>query len=301
MPNFYLYSVFYNGIMLAHIAGEVIDGWLAMDIIVDPMKHRQSLGTAILLDMFAHTSELFGCIHGYVANIYPNNIASKKCFEKAGFNYEKDGEGGELVYKRKYHTVDVVFHYDALIDESNDPVHDPKPLQDYMDKWDGQKFIDELQLSKDKSVLEIGVGTGRPAVKAAPFCGKFTGIDISPKTIERAKDNLVDYQNVTLIRDDFMTHEFNERFDVIYSSLTFMHIQDKLTAINKIAGLLAPGGRFVLSIDKNQNECIDMGNRILKICPDRSDDICGYIKAARMRLKKQLETEFAHIFVSIKV
>lgn len=29
-----------------------------------------------------------------------------------------------------------------LTDEKNDPVHDPKPLRDYMDKWDGQAFID---------------------------------------------------------------------------------------------------------------------------------------------------------------
>lgn len=27
---------------------------------------------------------------------------------------------------------DVVRHYDLLIDENNDPVHDPEPLRDYM-------------------------------------------------------------------------------------------------------------------------------------------------------------------------
>ena len=40
---------------------------------------------------------------------------------------------------------DVIQHYDLLIDESNDPVHDPKPLRDYMDKWDGQSFIDKSE------------------------------------------------------------------------------------------------------------------------------------------------------------
>lgn len=64
---------------------------------------------------------------------------------------------------------DVVYHYDLLIDENNDPVHDPKPLQDYMDKWDGQAFIDIMELDNDKSVLEIGVGTGRLAVRVAPL------------------------------------------------------------------------------------------------------------------------------------
>lgn len=54
----------------------------------------------------------------------------------------------------------VISHYDALIDEGNDPVHDPKPLQNYMDKWDGQAFIDRMELNVNKSVLEIGLGTG---------------------------------------------------------------------------------------------------------------------------------------------
>lgn len=54
---------------------------------------------------------------------------------------------------------EVIVHYDSLIDENNDPCRDPKPLQDYMDKWDGKDFIDSLDLSKDKSVLEIGICT----------------------------------------------------------------------------------------------------------------------------------------------
>lgn len=195
---------------------------------------------------------------------------------------------------------DMIRHYDTLIDENNDPVYDPQPLKDYMDKWDGQAFIDELRLSKDKTVLEIGVGTGRLAVKVAPQCGSFTGIDISPKTIERARENLGEIKNITLICDDFMTHRFDGQFDLIYSSLTFMHISDKLTAINKVAGLLAPGGRFVLSISKNQNEYINFESRKIKVFPDKPDDIFGHIRAARLKLEEQFETEFANIFVAVK-
>ena len=47
----------------------------------------------------------------------------------------------------------VVYHYDLLIDENNDPVHDPKPLQEYMNKWDGPAFIEQMQLNNNKSVL----------------------------------------------------------------------------------------------------------------------------------------------------
>lgn len=35
----------------------------------------------------------------------------------------------------------VISHYDALIDENNDSLYDPKPLRDYMDQWDGSGFM----------------------------------------------------------------------------------------------------------------------------------------------------------------
>ena len=82
---------------------------------------------------------------------------------------------------------DVINHYDSLIDENNDPVFDPEPLKEYMDKWDGKVFLDALTLDDTKSVLEIGVGTGRLALRTAPRCKEFYGIDISPKTIKKAQ------------------------------------------------------------------------------------------------------------------
>lgn len=195
----------------------------------------------------------------------------------------------------------VTHHYDLLIDENNDPVHDPKPLRDYMDKWDGQAFIDKMELDKNKSILEIGVGTGRLAVRVAPLCGKFCGIDISPKTIDRAKENLSGQANVKLLCGDFLDSPFDSKFDVIYSSLTFMHIEDKQNAINKVSTLLKDGGKFVLSIDKNQSEFIDYGTRKIKIYPDNADEITEYIKAAGLTILNRYDTEFATIFIARKV
>lgn len=195
---------------------------------------------------------------------------------------------------------DMVEHYDLLIDEDNDPVHDPEPLQDYMNNWDGPVFIEQMQLNSSKSVLEIGVGTGRLAVRVAPLCGQFCGIDISPKTIERAKENLAEYRNVDLICADFLSYKFDRKFDVIYSSLTFMHIEDKQRVINKVATLLKYGGKFVLSIDKNQSEYIDTGTRRIKIYPDTKNKTVEYIKSARLNIINQYDTEFAHIFVARK-
>lgn len=191
-------------------------------------------------------------------------------------------------------------HYDLLIDENDDPVHDAKPLRDYMDKWDGPVFIDKMQLNKEMHALEIGVGTGRLAVRVAPLCNRFSGIDISPKTIERAKINLNKFDNVSLICDDFLAHDFHEKFDIIYSSLTFMHIAKKENAINKVSNLLKENGKFLLSIDKNQNDYIDMGSRKLVVYPDTPEKTLSYISNARLEVAEQFETEFAHIFIAVQ-
>lgn len=194
----------------------------------------------------------------------------------------------------------VIHHYDALVDENNDPVHDPDPLKAHMNKWDGELFIEAMKLTPDKSVLEIGVGTGRLAVRVCDKCKSFTGIDIAPKTIERAGVNLKGFPNANLVCADFLTHEFNKTFDVIYSSLTFMHIKNKKDAVNKTASLLNNGGMFVLSINKNRQTEIDYGNRKIQVYPDTSEEISSLLTEAGLIIEKQFETEFAVIFVAKK-
>ena len=95
-----------------------------------------------------------------------------------------------------------------------------------------------------------------------------------------------------------MSCDFSEKFDVIYSSLTFMHIADKQKALCKIAALLNTGGRLVLSIDKNPSDYIDIGINRIAIYPDTPDAMAEYINFAGLDLVEQYETEFAVIFVA---
>lgn len=196
--------------------------------------------------------------------------------------------------------MDVITHYDLLIDENNDPFRDPPILQEYMSQWDGERFIEAMELTKNKKVLEIGIGTGRIAVKVAPFCMTLTGIDISPKTIERAKENLKEYKNISFICDDFNDYQFDGTFDVIYSSLTMMHFRHKKQVVTKIDTLLNKEGIFCLSIDKNQSEYIDMGTRKVRVYPDTLDNMTSIIKETEMSVAMVFETENAYIIVSKK-
>lgn len=194
--------------------------------------------------------------------------------------------------------MDVITHYDLLIDENNDPFRDTPLMQEYMNQWDGNVFLEALKPDKNKNVLEIGIGTGRIAVKVAPRCMHLAGIDISPKTIERAKENLKEHTNISFICNDFVSYNFKDTFDIIYSSLTMMHFENKGQVITKVASLLKSGGRFCLSIDKNQDDFIDMGTRIVRIYPDTLDNIIALINASMMTVESVFETEKAYIVVS---
>ena len=195
--------------------------------------------------------------------------------------------------------VDVIRHYDLLIEENNDPVFDTPNLKAYMDKYDGEKLKEVLFPLDGKSVLEIGVGTGRLAQIYAPLCGNFTGVDVSPKTAARAKQNLKDL-SVDIICADFLEYDFEKTFDIVYSSLTFMHIKNKRKAISKISSVLNNGGKFVLSITKSQDKILDYGTRKLELFPDKKEKFFEYLKDAKMSLNSVFETELAYILVATK-
>ena len=299
--DFWCKVVFGNGVPFAVIEFGLYEGVVTiMEIIVAPEKRGQGKGSKVIKELLRNAKTIIGIdIEKAEAIIYPSNIASQKAFEKAGFKYHHTHEDGDAT-TYVYEVNPIAKHYDILINEGNDPVHDPEQLKAYMDKWDGQVFIDKMQLSKNKNVLEMGVGTGRLAVRTAPLCKEFYGIDISPETIKGAQRNLEEYQNVSLICDDFMTYSFNNTFDVIYSSLTFMHIKDKQEAINKVQQLLKKDGLFVLSTDKNQDKFIDIGSNKIEVYPDTLEGITQCINNSGLNLFEHYETEFANVFVCKK-
>ena len=50
---------------------------------------------------------------------------------------------------------------------------------------------------------------------------------------------------------------------------------------------------FVISIDKNQSDCIDMGTRKIRIYPDNPTDMAEFISKANLYLVDNFETEHA--------
>lgn len=203
--------------------------------------------------------------------------------------------------KSKLREISAKEHYDNLIEDNNDPVNDSESLKEYMDKWDGSIFFEQLGDMADRSILEIGIGTGRLALKVLEKnCKCFVGIDISEKTIKRAEENLSRYSNYSLILGDYLTKEIDRTFDIVYSSLTFFHIRDKVRAIQNTWELLNENGKFVLSIEKNTEGYLEYGQYKVKLYPDELDQTVKLLKECGFIQLNTIETEFAYIVSAIK-
>lgn len=197
--------------------------------------------------------------------------------------------------------VSVREHYDRLIAEGNDPVLDPPALKAYMDGWDGDALLELLDVRTDSRVLEIGVGTGRLALRVMEKgCAAFTGMDVSAPTLDAAAGHLDGFCGVTLLKGAFPEDAPEGPFDRIYSSLTFLHIRDKRAAAEKIAGLLAPGGRAVISLDKERSDVLDMGVRQVRTWPDEPEAFAGTMRGAGLCVDAIVEIERAWLIVAVK-
>lgn len=95
-------------------------------------------------------------------------------------------------------------------------------------------------------ILEIGCGTGRHTTRLASG-NRVTGIDISPGMLAAARGKLPDH--VRLINGDFINcDDFGPAsFDVAITSLVLEHIADLDAFFTRLAVVLRPGGRFLLS------------------------------------------------------
>ena len=185
--------------------------------------------------------------------------------------------------------VDTLTHYECLIEEGQDPFHDEEILQDYMARWDGPEFFTALGTVQDKHVAEVGVGTGRLAKSVLDLgCAHFKGIDISPSTAKKARENLRDYQNVELIVANIESFVRKDSFDIIYSVLTFMHVKNKKRAISNMVASLKTSGYAVVSISK-QEELMDYGKRRIRLFPEPAEDYVGWFRDLGCEVEPTIE------------
>lgn len=103
--------------------------------------------------------------------------------------------------------------------------------------------------SSKPTVLDIGSGTG---LFSSLILEKYpdahiTLIDISEKMMDIAQKRFSNFSNVNYILDDYTSHKFENKFDMIVSSLSIHHLTDKEkeSLYYRAYSLLNKGGLFV--------------------------------------------------------
>lgn len=188
-------------------------------------------------------------------------------------------------------------HYDLLIDEIDDPAHptvtdsfyDQGAMRAWMEQADGPVFFQALGDVRGQQVLEIGIGTGRVAKKVLDLgCAYLTGIDVSSKTLARARHNLAAYDNLELVCCAAESFLRKEAFDLAYYVWAFFHIPDQQHALASIVASLRPGGRLVLSLEQ-VDEWLDYGSRQIRQYPVDPAQVAEWLTALGCRVAPLVE------------
>jgi len=118
------------------------------------------------------------------------------------------------------------------------------------------KYVDEMAeairktapLSPETTLLDFGAGTGLLTERLAPFVKKIIAVDISPSMISqlREKATRLSCQIETLQQDLTKGDLPDLSVDGIVSTMTFHHIEDPFTLLERFTSLLKPGGFLAL-------------------------------------------------------
>ncbi|WP_194832809.1 class I SAM-dependent methyltransferase [Nocardia sp. XZ_19_369] len=101
-------------------------------------------------------------------------------------------------------------------------------------------------------VLDVGTGTGEPALSAAAVVGAtgaVTGIDLAPDMISRAREKARGLENIEFVVGDVESLYFPAAsFDVVLSRWGLMFAVDHVEMFRTLARVLAPGGTLAAAV-----------------------------------------------------
>jgi SAM-dependent methyltransferase len=132
----------------------------------------------------------------------------------------------------------------------------PEAFATHYDRWaadmtDDVPFYVALAKEADGPVVELAVGTGRVAITVARAIGRTViGIDSSPAMLERARDAGGDLLDLRL--GDMRDLALDEPAALVYCpARSLLHLptwSDRRQVFERVASVLAPGGRFAWNV-----------------------------------------------------
>jgi ubiquinone/menaquinone biosynthesis C-methylase UbiE len=129
--------------------------------------------------------------------------------------------------------------------------------------------ISLLETKENMSFLDIGCGTGwaiGQAAKAIGANGTFYGVDLSPKMIDKAKENFNGYPNFHFIVCSSESIQLDDNmFDAIICTNSFHHYLNPGKAMGEMYRLLRGGGKLYILDPTADTWTIKFADKIIKL------------------------------------
>ncbi len=130
-------------------------------------------------------------------------------------------------------------------------------IPEQFDKW-RPRYCEEVfadviqyaQLDADKTVLEIGPGTGQATEPILQTGCSYVAIELGEHLAEYTKNKFHSYHNFDIVHADFEKYDFGQqKFDLVYSAATIQWIPEEI-GFPKVYHLLKRGGTFAMMMTR---------------------------------------------------
>ncbi|WP_457624168.1 class I SAM-dependent methyltransferase [Persephonella sp.] len=112
-------------------------------------------------------------------------------------------------------------------------------------------ILQHLPDTSDFKVMDIGAGTGTVDMILSDHVREIVAFDLSQGMLDvfRQKIERSGKNNIRIYKKDIFSEDFPEKdFDLVITSMTFHHLKDPVSALNRLKGYLKKGG-YIAIID----------------------------------------------------
>ena len=134
----------------------------------------------------------------------------------------------------------------------------------YLNSFEQNKILPLLGEVKNKEILEVGVGTGRLAIRLANLGAKITAVDVSPQMLAVLKSK---NDKVKIVMGDAENLPFsNDVFDLVIATFLIVNLKNPKIFFDEAYRVLKDGGQLVVTnINQKEAPAVKTRNGIIKI------------------------------------
>jgi len=161
--------------------------------------------------------------------LYNNGILFTKTY--SSIDVEDNGKGND--------NLDIKYLFDEAVSnyEKRRPNYGTELFED---------IINYAEINKDKSLIEVGCGTGQATEPFLKTNCKVTAVELGENLSSFTREKLKSYKNLNVVQSAFEEYDCDDnKFDVLYSATAFHWIPDKI-GYKKAYRVIKKGGTLAL-------------------------------------------------------